>query len=196
MVRCVHASPNRGRNLIELQVCFGCCHLIINGEYMWELKSFFSFPFFSLYMRSFTLLPFYHNTFEFVSPFVSSNLLFFWSRLLKEQKVFFSLKVCCLLCIRSSTNQVFAHVLLPEKSFLLTLRACARVRVLLHQSTQSRFCIVIHFYAALFIPPPPTPPSHLNQGSAVLVPLHIANECISMQILKKKKKGREFEYFA
>lgn len=190
MVRCVHASPNHGRNLIELQVCFGCCHLIINGEYMWELKSFFFFPFFSLYMRSFTLFPFYHNTFEFVSPFVSSNLLFFWSRLLKEQKVFFPLKVCCLLYIRSSTNQVFAHVLLPEKSFLLTLCACARVCVRVLSFIAPVYPIKVlyrHTFLCCIIYSPPPPP-HLNQGSAVLVPLHIANECISMQILKKKKE--------
>lgn len=38
------------------------------------------------------------------------------------------------------------------------------------------FCIIYFF-----------PLSLENQGSAVLVPLHIANECISMQILKKER---------
>lgn len=72
------------------------------------------------------------------------------------------------------------------------VRACFKsyCTSLLNQGFVSSYIFMLHY---LF---PPTPTSHLNQGSAVLVPLHIANECISMQMLKKKKKGREFEYFA
>lgn len=119
------------------------------------------FFFLSLHMHSFPLLPFDHTAFECVSRFASTNLLFFWSRLLKEQKVSLSSK-SVVYCISDQVLIRYSLMCYCQKShfFRLCVRARPCVRAcfksycasLLNQGFVSSYIFMLHY---LFSPPPP-----------------------------------------